>query len=403
MLLAAGLLIEFAEFLQIISWIVLPVLFIAIGLTIFVHYRSRKKKKQSTGSPVADTLLPSLESSPYPASGAYVLFDHSGLIRQYKNKLSYNHARYAALKQDFDKLELKYSAIINNTGDANKRSNKFNHPKKSEMENMNGQLQETIQKMNEEFATEKKELISRLEQLDRSYKSLEAENESLLEQINMQSATGDEKEIIVNRWKEENALLKAELQEKAYLKDLVDEKKAQIEFLQNQVDHRLRSFHQAEQQREEMKAELEKAKQAQRYVNSHTDAMKTELAQKQENIERLINIIEEKDSELTEQQQVMLSKQDRITYLESVLQEFKQQNEILHASVADGHDRAGVLNQQLEDERSRIALVEQRLSVNKQILQRVYKELAACMEEHNEASVVSLRPAYISMGEATEL
>jgi chromosome segregation ATPase len=394
MLLATGLLMEFAKFLQIISWIMLPVLLAIIAITIFFHYRRKRRKDIGGQHPLEDILSSPTDDHDTSRPGAYVLFDHSGLIRQYKNKLSYNHAKYTALKHDFEKLERKYRAI------ADGGKPRFVNLKNNDMENTPEQL---MNKMADEYAAEKKELLTRIEQLDRSYKSLEAENESLLEQVGMQSATDEDKEIIVNRWKEENAALRTELQEKVYLADMLEEKKAQIEFLQNQVEQRIKNFHQAERQREEARQETERIRRSYEQHAGDIQSLKDEAIQKENEANECRRELVEKEREIRQQQELLLSKNDHITYLGNVLQEVKQQNEMLNAAVADGHDRAAVLQQQVEDERSRLVLAEQRLAANKQLLHRLYKEFAACMEDESQSPpVVSLRPAYISKASEEE-
>ncbi len=377
MMLAAGPLIEFAKFLQIVSWIILPVLLTAVLITVFIHYRRKKKREKEDFDPDEDLLLSYADNeSDSNATGAYVLFDHSGLIRQYQNKLSYNQARYTALKHDFEKLERKYSNALE-TGIP------LINIKNNDMENNTEQLQIVVDKVREEYTAEKKELLARLEQLDRSYKSLESENESLLEQVNMRTVTDDEKGIIVNQWKEENIQLKNQVKEQQYLKDILEEKKAQIEFLQNQAEQRIKNYYSSEQQKNEMTAELE--------------VSKKELIRNREELNRLQTDFQERDDQLEENQLLLISKLDHITYLENMLQELRQQNEMLNAAVGDGHDRVASLQQQLEDERSKLVLTEQKLLTNKQLLHRLYKEFSACMEEEGEVPpVVTLRPAYIS-------
>lgn len=384
---------EFAKFLQIISWIMLPVLLGIILVTIFLHYR-RKKKTHESGQNMLDDILLSPGENDTAKTGAYVLFDHSGLIRQYRNKLSYNYAKYTALKHDFEKLERKYHALAD-TG-----KSRLVNLKNNDMENTPEQL---MNKMADEYAAEKKELLTRLEQLDRSYKSLEAENESLLEQLGMQSATEGDKEIIVNRWKEENAALRAELEEKACLADMLAEKKTQVEFLQNQVDQRIKNYHLAERQREEARQEAERVRRSYEQHAGDMQALKNELEAKHNEANEFRTLLSEREREVRQQQELLLSKNDHITYLGNVLQELKQQNEMLNASVADGHDRAAALQQQIDDERSRLVMAEQRLASHRQLVQRLYKEFAACMEDENQSPpVVSLRPAYINKATETE-
>ncbi len=114
MLIASWPLTEFAKFLQLLSWIVMPVLLLAVLLTIIVHYRQSRKNKKAV--PVIDDGVILLSSPDNHSAGdrknAHVLLDHTGVIRQYQEKLSYHHARYAALHQDFKVLESKYSSSV---------------------------------------------------------------------------------------------------------------------------------------------------------------------------------------------------------------------------------------------------------------------------------------------------
>jgi chromosome segregation ATPase len=265
------------------------------------------------------------------------------------------------------------------------------------MENTPAQWNATIQKMAEEHADEKKELLNRLEQLDRSYKSLETENESLLEQMEMQNASGDEKSIVVNRWREENDALKEEVKDQQYLRDLVEEKKAQIDFLQNQLDQRIRNYHQAEQQRKEMQVKMEKTDAQQLQLTTELESASQELDKSRGQIKQLEQTDLEKNILLKENQELLFSKSERLLYLENTLHEIREQNELLNAAVADAQDRAGIMQQQMEEMQQRVINAEQKLNANKQVLNRLYKEFTSCMADDNESSpIVTLRPSYIS-------
>ena len=132
------------------------------------------------------------------------------------------------------------------------------------MENLNEQLpmhlQADVKKMGEEDATEKKELLNKIGQLEKSYDRLEQENRSLKEQQSLQTATDDEKVAIINKWKEEITLLKEKIDEQEYLQDVVEEKKAQVNFLQNQLEQRIKNLYQSEHQRLQAVAEMKKMK-----------------------------------------------------------------------------------------------------------------------------------------------
>ena len=69
---------------------------------------------------------------------------------------------------------------------------------------------------------------------------------------------------------------------------------------------------------------------------------------------------------------------------------------MLNAAVADNQEKTSNLQQLLEDEQFKATAAEQKLASNKQLLHRLYKEFAACIEqETGESPIIALRPAYI--------
>src|SRR5258706_16432460 len=104
MLLVTGPAPEFIKFIQILCWIVIPVLAFIVLVTAFFHYRKKRKEwdDDSDKSSKEDMLM---QASPEQVGytngdGKYILFDHSNLVREYKSRLTYNHARVTALERD---------------------------------------------------------------------------------------------------------------------------------------------------------------------------------------------------------------------------------------------------------------------------------------------------------------
>ncbi len=277
MLLAIGPLSPLTNFLQIICWIILPVLLLTIAVTVIHHY---VRKKQNAAEALEEDELNILTSPDNKTDPAYLYFDHSGILRQYQDKLSYSHARYAALKKDFEKLDQQYRDAQLGT------HNHVIQPKINQMENTNENL--------------------------------------------------------------------GEVSEQLYLKDLLEENKAQVAFLQAQLEQRVRKQHEAEH-----------------------------------------NLLE-KEKELQEKQQVIHAKEEHIAFAEGQIKELREQNELLNATVADNNEKAEIYYQQLQEEQSRVASMEKKLVANKQLLQRLYREFSSCMEEEEASVVVPLRPAYWS-------
>jgi hypothetical protein len=396
MLLAIGPSFEFVKFLQVLGWIILPVSLLAVILTIILHYR--KKRSGIIHSEKEEEIL--IRASPEQlgytrGDGEYIFFDHSALIGEYKRRLSYNHARYAALRHDYDKLQSKYSDLACYT------ATKFIHDKTKNMENTYEQmpqpLQDEMAKLVASYKVEKEELLSRLEQMNRSVKNMEAESQSLRDQLNIQTVSDDEKAIILNRWKEENTVLKEKIAEQQYLHDILEEKKAQINFLQNQLENRVKSNHQIEQQRVKMAAELEEERVQQVKTLQLVDFLKKQLLQKQEETDKLQVVLYGKEEQLLERQEQLNTKMNHITWLENVLQETKQHSEFVHASSMDDRNLIASLQEQFSGEQGRVQYLEQKLLNNKQLMQRLHKDLSAFVDEENgQPLVITLRPDYIN-------
>jgi chromosome segregation ATPase len=396
MLLAIRPSFEFVKFLQVLGWIILPVSLLALVLTVILHYRKKRRGTVHSENEEEKLIRSSPELLGYTkGDGEYVFFDHSSLIGEYKSRLSYNHARYTALRHDFDKLHSKYSDL------SSYAVTKFSHNKTRNMENtyehMPQPLQDEIAKLSANYKVEKEELRSKLEHMNQSFKTLEAENQTLQDLVNMQTATEDEKAIILKRWKEENTMLREKVAEQQYLNEVLAEKKAQIEFLQNQLESRAKSSSQLEQQRVKIAVELEEERVQHVKKLQIVDSLKDELLPKQEEADKLQVVLCGKEEQLLERQQQLHAKLDHITWLENVLQEAKQHNEMLHASSMDDKDIIASLQEQFSSEQSRVQYLEQKLLANKQLMQRLHKDLSSFVDEENgQPPVITLRPDYIN-------
>ena len=184
MLIAIAPLGPVAVFLQVLCWIILPVLLLVFLLTTLHHY-ARKRKNADSALKRDDPARLALAGN--SGDGAYLFFDHTGLIRDYKNKLSYSHARYTALQKDFEKTGKRYKQeeIV--------QKDRPVHPKTKRMETTHDQVQLTA------------------------------------------------------------GLVPSE---ELFLKDLLDEKKAEVAFLQAQLEQRVRKQHETEAEKEKLRLNL---------------------------------------------------------------------------------------------------------------------------------------------------
>lgn len=385
MLLAAGPSFEFMRFMQILVWIILPVLLSAVALTVFLHYRRKRKEVAVAEDAENSLILAAPEQFNHKiVDGQYVHFDHSGLIREYKKRMFFNHARYAALRKDYALLEARYSLLAGSSG-------RIAHVKTKNIYMKNQDVQFTDQ-LPENPTTEKKELTDKLEQLHRSYQRLEEENRFLLEQVTLQTAGDTEKDKVLDKWKEDYKNLRNRVTEQDYMEELLEEKKAQISFLQNQLEQRIKNQHQSEQQRQQALTVMEEEQTARQNFAQQFDTLKAELQQEKEHTDQLQVRLVEKDEQFNDQQQTLLSKSDQVVYLQNILKETKEQNELLNAELADRKDEIESMKQLLSDEHARLQFMEQKLISNKQLLRRLYNEFSSCIEADNDkAAMVVIR------------
>jgi chromosome segregation ATPase len=390
MLLTADTSFEFMRFMQILVWIILPLFLTAVTLTVFLHYRKKKRQRLTQQEAEDNFVLAAPEQfSHHKSDGEYVFFDHSGLIREYKSRMFYNHARYTALRKDYALLQSKFSSLTGTVPLLNHKNE--NHYMKNQQE----QVVSNDEQLPADQLIQQKELADKLQQLNKAYQRLEEENRFLQEQISLQTAGDGERDKIVDRWKEENKSLREKLAGLEYLDELLEEKKEQISFLQNQLEHRIKNQHQAEQQRQQAIAEKEEQERMRQELSEEKEALKNELALKQDQADHLQAMLAGKEEQFEEEQQALNTHLDQITYLQNVLQETKEQNELLNAEVADRKDEIANLQQLLSDERSRVQFVEQKLNANRQLLQRLYKEFTLCLQDEIQSPVVTLKPSYI--------
>lgn len=343
------------------------------------------------------------ESSGYKIDdNEFVLFDHSGIIREYKTRLVNNHARYNALKQDFDELEDKYNSLL--IGASSSIINKNNGIMEQEIMSTPQMQTPTEQESFHQISEERNALQARLDQLNHSFQNLEKENQGLQARLELMPGNEDGKFEQIERWREENQALKNKLAEQEYIKDVLEEKKSQIEFLQQQLEQRIRNYHQSEQALKETRDQLQRLRLNTEDAQSAIQAAKQALSIQQEETEQLKSQLTHNEAALEESQHQLASRQDHIIYLENLIKETREQNEMLNAAVGDNQEKVDNLRQLLEDEQSRVFQAEQRLQSNKLLLQRLYKEFSACIkeEEMGGSPVVNLRPAYVNNEEWDE-
>lgn len=166
MLLATSFISEFSRFIQIISWIILPIAVIAVSATIYSHYR---KKNKSVAIPTTDedqtmTLIAQGNTGQKINGADYIYFDHFALINEYEKRLASGHARFSALKKDFVRLE--------NMLQETKQQNELLTAALADEKKLTALLQEKLNSEQSKMEYLERKLTSNKQVLKRLYKEL---------------------------------------------------------------------------------------------------------------------------------------------------------------------------------------------------------------------------------------
>lgn len=200
--------------------------------------------------------------------------------------------------------------------------------------------EEEINLLRQVFEAERLQWQSQMVELNESYRRLEQENQLLMERRNIEDAPDDERQALLAALKDEKEKLLDQLSEQAYLAEVLEDKKTQIGFLQEQLEQRVMASHQAERERQ--------------LAMEDRDSLQQELQQK--------------EIEFSAQ----LSRQERVITL---------------------------LHEELAAERERARSLEERMTSDKQALRRMHTDLALLLDDAPvQPTVIQLLPAYDEPG-----
>ncbi len=376
MLLLAKTIEAFLPFLQLLGWIVLLLLLLSSLIIAFVHYRRRVKKAEEGA--LEDGAAEQVGYT--TGNGEYILFDHSSLISRYKLKLSVNHARFAALQQDYFRLNSRYTQLALATAIHSPTTNQ--QTMETAGAHLSPELEQDITRITASHAVEKETLEKELEQLNRSYRQLEQEHELLRATTNVQTSSDDEKTQLIRRWQEEISYLRSQVTEQEYLQDLLTEKKLQIDFLQQQLEQRIRLQHEADRHR--LVAE-ETAVQEQH-----------ELKNLQEQLSGLRQQLLESTEKSDQLSTVLCGREEELQAWEQKNNLLIQQTEQMRTELSASREQLATQEAELARERTEMADLQDRLSRHQQSLRRIHQDFLACLDAGETApSVIALHVAEI--------
>lgn len=143
-------------------------------------------------------------------------------------------------------------------------------------------------------------------------------------------------------------MLKDKVAEHLYLQDVVTEKKTQVDFLQNQLEDRIKLYYQLENQNSKLQEQLdETACQYQEATRQNNNLQKELLCQREE-ADRLQVVRCALEEKVQEKESVVVKKDDHIHRLEEALQASYQNESSLQISLSEAQKKIDSLQRQFD-------------------------------------------------------
>lgn len=368
--------IVFLKFLQVFLWISIPALLIGMLITTVSHYRNKRKKVKTPGQPYI--LEESVDYDDVSLMSLNLQVNNQE-AKKIVNYLSFSNARYIAIQKDFKTLSEKYQQLQANIY-------KNSETKKNEsMETIQTDLQpitsEQIARIKQQHESEKKELLTELAQLTTSFENLEKDNNSLREQLNVYCENGTGFTTLLQKWEEEKAELKSRINQQEYLKDVLDEKKQQIVFLQQQLEQRIRNHHLVEQQFRDLGVKFMD-------VNE-------KLEVNQQLIKEFQAAVHDKEQEIIFLKEVVQSANANAVHLETAFKELQEEHSKLSLDIEEKNSQVSELQLQLAEINDVKIKLEERLERSQTFIKGFHRKLSDILQEEiPESPVIVMKPLY---------
>jgi chromosome segregation ATPase len=427
-------------FIQILLWIVLPALLLALVVTVVLHYwRKRVSEKKELeellsasppniidNQPVEPILSETLKNKDTAMNYTDEIEKNREVIAHLKSEFSFLEKKYedlratqhnkennntpyeaqnAALNEMLVNAENKISALntdlqhfknkdnehansimvlnneiaaLKNAGQANvantdtKTAELENRLKESEM-----QLVILHEEMNEKLKVKQQEFFQLQAEKDKLHvetaelKQLAAQSGNISQEVSQSVHTDEEYETLLK----ENEKLVNKVSDYSYFEDLINEKKQQIAFLENQIEQRVKQVHDTEQN---FYGELKKVEMYGAQITAlkvDYDDTSSKLAEQIKVHNNQILELDKLKNETEQKGNVINEKQQFINELENRVTAEKESSELLRKTINADKITIAQLTQQTEDQFRKIEELEGKLKISSQLLARIYTDL----------------------------
>ena len=379
LLLSDASLIVFFKFLQIFLWISIPAFLVGLLITTVMHYKDKRKKQKASEHPFI-----------FENDGSYAGYDDVSLMplhlqgsdletKKIMNFLCFSNARYIAIQKDFKVLTDKYQQLQGNSyQNSETKNNETMETIQTDLQQLSHQQIDYIRQQHE---IEKKELLAELDQLTVSFENLEKDNNSLRDQLNVYCESGTGFTSMIQKWEEEKADLKRRINEQEYLKDVLEEKKQQIIFLQQQSEQRIKNHHLVEQQFKDIGLKFMEANE--------------KLEMKERSVKELQAAVHDKEQEIILLKEILQSATANAAQLETTIKELQEQNSKFSFGMEEKNKLVSDLQVQLADANEAKIKLEEKLERSQTFFKGFHRKLSDILQEEiPESPVIIMKPVY---------
>lgn len=199
----------------------------------------------------------------------------------------------------------------------------------------------------------------------------------------------------------DNQTNNSRINEQEYLRDVLTEKKKQIEFLQIQIEQRIRDNHELETRFNDLSADYMGMKNVNEDLQRNLQAYEEELKAKQAKKEELISMVDllqqDKQSLLAE----LHESKSQANQLQILVEELKGENDQLNTQLDEKETAITRLEEQVAIYADRINKLNAKLDVNRKIMLHVRNEIGMAVEgelPENYSPVITMKTDFRGTG-----
>ncbi len=383
---------EFRQFIQLVLWISLPLIVICLTVTTFLHYRRRKKGKLKAPDtvlydrPDADMIQPTVSNN-IKVSGT------EAVLKQYEQQLLKGKEKYQTLEKSFRVLQENYSAVIsrlNEEGGTDKDELQCSREKIQGYELKITQLEQTLAYTKEHGADDKTGKTSVTEEgdvvtaemeysvtkLTQEVSALRIENNHLKDKSNIINGDDPLPSLYekLNKAEAENLILKNILPDLKSLEDMVGEKNLQINFLQQQLDQRIKHHHQLEYEQNSMNDLNISLQNSLMKSRDQLNSLEQDMLIKQSELDQSTGKSEQLEKEI-------IDKQTEMSTMSGELHTIKTKYLELQTNLNERDRQISKMEEDLLIEKEKAQSFEIKWEHTSQVISRIYREISVSVDD----------------------